>query len=60
MPLGASLFLLAAGAILKYAITADISGIDIHVVGVILMLCGALGIVVSLAALALGDRPPPR
>ena len=48
MGLGTSLFLIAVGAILKYAVTADVSGVDVNTVGVILMVVGAVGIVLSL------------
>ena len=44
MRLGASLFLIALGAILKFAVTKHISGIDLAVVGVILMVIGAIGL----------------
>ncbi len=47
MSLGASLFLIAIGAILRYAVTASISGIDIQTVGLILMIVGIIGLVVS-------------
>jgi hypothetical protein len=40
--------LFAVGAILKYAVTADVSGIDLDTVGVILMIVGAIGFVLSL------------
>jgi hypothetical protein len=40
--------LFAAGAILKYAVTADVSGINLDTVGVILMIVGAIGFVLSL------------
>src|SRR3569833_570265 len=46
--IGTSIFVIAVGAILKYAITADISGIDSQTVGVILMLVGILGLILSL------------
>lgn len=46
--IGTSLVLIAVGAILKYAVTADLSGIDIQTVGVILMLIGILGLILSL------------
>jgi Domain of unknown function (DUF6458) len=46
--IGVSLFLIALGAILAFAITADISGIDIEIVGWILMGAGGLGILLSL------------
>jgi hypothetical protein len=48
MGIGTSLFLLAVGAILRYAITVTVSGVNIHVVGDILMIVGVLGIVLSL------------
>ena len=48
MTIGTSILLIAAGAILKYAVTAHVSGIDIQTVGVILMLVGILGLILSL------------
>ena len=48
MGIGTSLLLFAVGAILKYAVTADVSGIDLDTVGVILMIVGAIGFVLSL------------
>jgi Domain of unknown function (DUF6458) len=48
MTIGASLFLIAVGAILKYAVTADIVGIDLQTTGLILMLIGVLGLVLGL------------
>jgi hypothetical protein len=51
MGVGTSLFLIAVGAILKFAVTATVSGIDIATVGVILMVVGAVGLVLSLLAL---------
>jgi hypothetical protein len=50
--IGLSLILLAAGAVLTWAVTATVSGVNIHVVGVILMVVGALGIILSLIALS--------
>jgi hypothetical protein len=49
--IGASLVLIAVGAILKFAVTARISGIDVGAVGVILMLIGLVGLGISLAFL---------
>lgn len=49
MRLGTSIFLLAVGAVLTFAVTVSVSGIDLSVVGVILMLVGALGIVLEFA-----------
>jgi hypothetical protein len=48
MGIGTSIFLIAAGAILYFAVDADVSGLDISTVGMILMICGALGLVISL------------
>jgi hypothetical protein len=48
MTIGTSIVLIAAGAILKYAVTADVSGIDIQTVGTILLLVGILGLILSL------------
>jgi hypothetical protein len=54
--IGTSIFLIAAGAILRYAVDFEITGIEIHTVGLILMLVGIAGLVISLAVLFLGDR----
>jgi hypothetical protein len=48
MALGTSLFLIAAGAILRFAVTATTSGFNIQTVGVILMIVGGVGLVISL------------
>ena len=48
MPLGTSIFLIAVGAILRYAVTATVSGIDITTVGLILMIVGIAGLVLSI------------
>lgn len=48
MGIGTSIFLIAVGAILKYAVTASVSGIDLQTVGVILMIVGGIGLVISL------------
>jgi hypothetical protein len=49
MGIGASIFLLALGAILAFAVEADISGLDIGVIGWILMLAGLVGLIITLA-----------
>lgn len=49
MRLGTGIVLLALGAILTFALDVDVSGIDLQVVGWILMIVGALGIVLELA-----------
>jgi Domain of unknown function (DUF6458) len=56
MTVGTSIFLIAAGAILRYAVTADVSGIDLGVVGLILMIAGALGLVIGLWMMSVARR----
>jgi hypothetical protein len=46
--IGTSLVLIAIGAILKYAVTAEIDFIDIQTAGVILMIIGIVGLILSL------------
>jgi hypothetical protein len=46
--MGTSLFLIAVGAILTYAVTATAQGINLHTVGIILMIVGAVGALFSL------------
>jgi len=48
MGIGVSLVLIAVGAILTWAVTATVSGVNIHVVGVILMVVGIVGFLISL------------
>jgi hypothetical protein len=48
MPTGTSILLIAIGAILRYAVTATVSGISLQTVGLILMIVGILGLVLSL------------
>ncbi|MEA2399473.1 MAG: hypothetical protein QOK25_3029 [Thermoleophilaceae bacterium] len=48
MTIGTSIVLIAIGAILKYAVTAHVSGIDIQTVGTILIIVGILGLILSL------------
>ena len=48
MGLGVSLFLIAVGAVLAFAVDATVNGLDIVTVGWILILVGAFGAVLSL------------
>ena len=48
MGIGVSLILIAAGAILTWAVNATVSGVDINTIGVILMVVGAVGLILSL------------
>ena len=55
MPLGTSIFLIAVGAILRYAVTATVSGIDITTVGLILMIVGIVGLLMSVLYMFAGS-----
>jgi len=66
MYIGGSIFLIAVGAILRYATNFDISGLDIDTVGLILMIAGAALLLISLAVMVFnsedrrrGGPPPP-
>jgi hypothetical protein len=70
MGLGTSLFLIAVGAILRFAVSVTAHGFNIHSIGVILMIVGIVGFVISLgwivssssrnsATVPRGDVPPP-
>jgi hypothetical protein len=48
MGIGVSLILVAAGAILTWAVNATVSGLNIHTIGVILMVVGVVGLLISL------------
>jgi hypothetical protein len=48
MGIGVSILLIAIGAILAFAVSVTVSGIDLATVGVILMIVGAIGLVVDL------------
>jgi hypothetical protein len=48
MGIGVSLLLIAVGAILTWAVDAEASGVDLQTVGIILMVVGAIGALVSL------------
>ena len=51
MGIGVSVFLIAVGAILAFAVDYAVSGIDLATVGYILMVAGAIGLVVALSFL---------
>lgn len=48
MGIGTSIFLMVVGAILAFAVTAEVSGVDIAIVGWILLIAGAFGFLLSL------------
>jgi hypothetical protein len=63
--IGFGIFLVAVGAILRYAVTAEVAGLDIGTVGVILMVAGIVLFLLSLFFVvwarqsAAGGPPPP-
>jgi hypothetical protein len=62
LTIGTSLLLIAAGAILKFAVTAHVEGINLQAVGVILMVIGGVGLAIGLFLLARARSasiPPP-
>jgi hypothetical protein len=52
MGIGFSIFLLALGAILAFAVNATVAGLDIHIVGWILMGAGVIGLILTMVVLA--------
>jgi hypothetical protein len=48
MGIGGSIFLIALGAILRYGVTAEVSGLDLDAIGVILVVVGIVGLVISI------------
>lgn len=56
MGIGVSVFLLALGAILAFAVNASISGLDINVIGFILMVAGAIGLLMTMLVFGRRDR----
>lgn len=56
MGIGTSLVLIAVGAILKFAVTASVSGIELTTVGTILMVIGILGLVIALLYPVIANR----
>jgi hypothetical protein len=51
MGIGTSIFLIAVGAILKFAVIATVSGISLATVGTILIVVGILGLLISMVFL---------
>ena len=58
MGIGTSLFLIAVGAILYFAVNASVSGLSIATVGIILMVVGVIGLLISLFFLSSWRRGP--
>ena len=58
MTFGGSLFLVALGAILRYAVKDSIEGIDLATAGLILMIIGAVGFLIALYLTFVRREPP--
>ena len=56
MGIGTSIFLIAVGAILRYAVNDSVDAIDLPVVGLILMIVGVIGLAISLLYLSVWSR----
>lgn len=54
--IGGSLFLLALGAILYWAVSVEAEGFNLNTIGLILMVVGALGLILTLMMTASADR----
>jgi Domain of unknown function (DUF6458) len=59
MTIGTSLFLIAVGAILRYAVRDEWKAVDVPTVGLILMIVGAFGLVLGLYMTFVRGRPDP-
>ena len=56
MTIGASVALIVIGAILKFGVTWHAANVDIQVIGVILMIAGGAGLILSVALVAVRRR----
>jgi len=57
MQIGTSILLIAVGAILKFAVSASISGVSLATIGVILMVVGIIGLLISVLMMTMwADR----
>ena len=54
-----SIFLMALGAVLAFAVNLTVSGLELDTIGVILMVVGAIGLVASLVVWGGWSRPRP-
>ena len=56
MGIGTSIFLIAVGAVLKFAVTATVAGISLATVGTILIVLGVIGLLISMVFLMQARR----
>jgi Domain of unknown function (DUF6458) len=57
MGFGLSIFLIAVGAVLAFAVTAEVAGVDVNPIGWILMILGVAGVVLSVRFWSSWGRP---
>jgi Domain of unknown function (DUF6458) len=60
MGIGTGIFLIALGAILRYGIEDAIDGVNLPVIGLILMIVGVIGLAISLLYATIWSRPRDR
>jgi hypothetical protein len=56
MPIGTSILLIGVGAIIRYAVTFHVSGVSRPTIGLILIIAGIVGVVLSLIHMATARR----
>ena len=56
MTIGTSIFLIAVGAIIRYGLTFQVSGVSRPTIGLILMIAGVVGLILSLIYTATARR----
>jgi beta-lactamase regulating signal transducer with metallopeptidase domain len=56
MGIGTSIFLIAVGAVLRYAVSVSAHGFNIHTIGVILIVVGIVGLVLSVLFMTVWSR----
>jgi hypothetical protein len=59
MTIGTSLFLIAVGAILRYAVEDKVKAVDLATVGLILIVVGVFGLILGLYMTFVRGRPDP-
>lgn len=59
MGIGSSIALIAVGAILAFAVQFSIAGVDIRVIGYILMVAGVLGLLFTALIFGRQSESPP-
>ena len=56
MGIGVSVFLMAVGAILAFAVDAELGGVDLDTIGIILMVVGVIGLIASMVIFGGANR----